>query len=267
MAAKETIKQVIKTKKFAVIVAATVSAVGGAVGGYKYASSKLEKKYADISEKEIHEAKRFYAQKFKDGDYADPVALAEQYSAEEQTKDVLDAIKIIGEQEYVPYNTVPQATEKPDVVIQVTPTTVKSNVFDTHPVADVETFDEAAERAKQDEDEPYIVTRVGYETYQETNGEDEVITLTWYEEDGVLSDDEGRDIRDLNGVVGGERNLRFGYGSNDPNIVFIINPLLDAAYEIKRTPESYSRVVLGLDDRTLSHSDSPPRVLKMRRDN
>jgi len=80
-----------------------------------------------------------------------------------------------------------------------------------------------------------------------------------------LCDSHDKPIYNHSEVVG---ELLFGHGSNDPNVVYIRNPKLEAEYEILRDEGSYEEIVLGeqieheAEEGDLRHS----AVLRMRRE-
>ena len=73
-------------------------------------------------------------------------------------------------------------------------------------------------------------------------GWDSQSMLTWYNKDQVLCDSHDTPIYNHAEVVG---ELRFGHGSNDPNVVYIRNPVLQAEYEVIRDEGSYEEIGLG----------------------
>jgi hypothetical protein len=57
------------------------------------------------------------------------------------------------------------------------------------------------------------------------------------------------------GDLVGDDNLRFGYGSNDSNMVYVRNPRIEMDMEIVRSQGTYTKEVLGFDDEAeLKHS-------------
>ena len=69
------------------------------------------------------------------------------------------------------------------------------------------------------------------------------VSLTYFEPDAVLVDEQDRPFSDPSLV--GTANLRFGCGSKDVNIVYVHNPNIDVLFEIARSEMSYAEV-LGL---------------------
>jgi hypothetical protein len=73
-----------------------------------------------------------------------------------------------------------------------------------------------------------------------------VTTYTYYQVDGVLADEDGSRIMNVQDIVGNALN-RFGHGTADPNVVFVRNDVLQIQIEITRLPnESYEQSVEGL---------------------
>lgn len=71
-------------------------------------------------------------------------------------------------------------------------------------------------------------------------------TLTWYEGDQVLADQDDTVIENVDPIVG-QKNLLFGLNSADENVVYIRNEPLEYDYEVIRSTGSYATVVLGLE--------------------
>lgn len=77
-------------------------------------------------------------------------------------------------------------------------------------------------------------------------------TLTYYRGDDILTDSHDVPIYNHAEVTG---ELKFGYGSNDPNVCYIRNPRLKSEYEILLSHGSYEVEVLGLQfEEELEHS-------------
>lgn len=74
-----------------------------------------------------------------------------------------------------------------------------------------------------------------------------MITLTWYEGDGVLADERDKIIGNIDEMVGEDFASHFGEYEDDT--VYIRNPKFKAYYEILRDYGSYSEVVGGDEDR------------------
>lgn len=276
MAVATRLKSVARNRNAVIFAASTLSGIGGAIAGYKYAERKLAEKYAEISDAEIRAARDHYTKVFKDGEWADPSVLAEKYEeavdelaelAEHEAKaeaEIRLAAAIIEENEYehVPYN---RPDDIPEKVVINNIFTEHASVAEADDDDDDERYDVEAESAKRRAGRPYIVEYDDYEHNEENKTKS---TLTWFEEDGVMVDDNDRALSpsEFQATVGGQENLRFGYASGDPNVVFVHNDKLDAALEITRDLGSYRNLMLGINDH-LEHSDrsgNGPR--KMRRE-
>lgn len=72
-------------------------------------------------------------------------------------------------------------------------------------------------------------------------------TFIYYNEDDVLVDETERPLPHADIIVG-LHNLKWGYGSDDDNIVYIRNEHLELEIEIVKTFSSYEREVLGHDN-------------------
>ena len=73
------------------------------------------------------------------------------------------------------------------------------------------------------------------------------VTLTYYNKDDVLLDEDKEPIDDRTPVVGLSALESFGTMSDDPNLVYVRNERYDIDYEIIREDASYSADVLGWD--------------------
>jgi hypothetical protein len=85
-------------------------------------------------------------------------------------------------------------------------------------------------------------------------------TLTYFEGDDVLTDEEDQPINETDDTVGNANLLKFGHGSKDNNIVYVRNEKLDLDFEITRSKGSYIKEVLGF----IQHDDRK-RVRSFRR--
>jgi len=109
----------------------------------------------------------------------------------------------------------------------------------------VSEWDEETELSGRSPEEPYIIHRDEYFAQESGNTQK---TLTYYAGDEILVDESDTPIYNYTVVVG---ELRFGHGSEDPNIVYIRNEKLNGEYEVIRDSGHYSVEVLGAE---LEHS-------------
>lgn len=68
-------------------------------------------------------------------------------------------------------------------------------------------------------------------------------TLTYYNGDDIMADDQNTPVYGWQSIVG---ELKFGYGSNDRNVVYVRNEDRKCEYEILYDPGSFSTEVLGI---------------------
>lgn len=101
----------------------------------------------------------------------------------------------------------------------------------------------AREQATRSPDRPYIIH---HDEFFDAESVYEKTSYILYEGDTVLVGEDGQPLADANATVG-MGNFRFGYGSEDENIVYIRNDKLSLDIEITRNPGRYEEEVLGLD--------------------
>jgi hypothetical protein len=121
-----------------------------------------------------------------------------------------------------------------------------TNVFNVH--LDGE-WDYEIECSTRTPEKPYVLHR--REFFDDELGYDQ-ITLSYYEEDDILTDDLDTPIYNYSETVG---ELKFGHGSGDPNVVYIRNERLRAEYEVLFSSGSYQLEVLGTEFQKKMESD------------
>ena len=110
------------------------------------------------------------------------------------------------------------------------------------PVTDEIEWDYEEELKSRSSSAPYIL-------HQEEFYADELnysqSTLTYYEGDDIMTDEDEKPVYNYSNVTG---PLRFGHGSGDPNIVYIRNDKNRAVYEVIQLEGAlYSVEILGLE--------------------
>ena len=277
---KEQIAATVKQKSVLVGVASVVSASAGATLGYLVAGKRLSAKYALIAEQEIAEARRFYEEKEatdklkKEGSYSDPVALAgEVINQLEEYSDRVDDLGYSNSEFAAPVVATNPLTsnaeaEAPAVKVEVTETTVEvvaeepvvHNIFKDAKSAN-SYFDYEEEVTNRDPSKPYIISE---EEFLESEKDYNQVTLTYFEGDDVLTDEQDAPIDDVERTVGEDNLIRWGHGSKDNNTVYIRNERIELEFEVIRSRGDYVKEVLGF----IEHSDRPGRtyVRKFRRD-
>jgi hypothetical protein len=117
------------------------------------------------------------------------------------------------------------------------PVTIHDTIFSDN---GDEIWDWEIEKSVRGPELPYIIHHDEFfekeaENYSQT-------TLTYYKGDNILCDEEDVPLYGLEMIVG---ELKFGHGSNDPNVVYIRNERLEAEYEVTLDHGYYMVEVLG----------------------
>jgi len=114
------------------------------------------------------------------------------------------------------------------------------------------------EMERRDSERPYVIEHEEF-----VQSENDVRTLTFFEGDGILADEQDEHIPDTDAIVGDENLIRFGHGSYDPNIVYIRNERIGVDFEVNRVEGKYAEVILGF----IQHEDKrTPRKMRRERD-
>jgi hypothetical protein len=113
-------------------------------------------------------------------------------------------------------------------------------------------WNQAIEMQNRGPIEPYVLHR---DEFMVNDDEHEQVTLTYFAGDDVLSDERDTVIAEPDVIVGLDNLQKFGYGSEDPNTVYICNPRLEVDYEVVRSEGSFAQEVHGFSDGDLQHSE------------
>lgn len=226
-----------------------VAAVGitlGAFGGYHFAKKRMTAHYDHILQQEIDHAKKFYAQLHKADEPTVADAVKNRITPEEREEVVQAALALREYQgeEGVEIEVKGTDVEETEVVVKEENIFLKKDDFD---------YQEALEeRLENGGEHPYVISHV---EFMENDPEHEQESVTYFEGDDIVCDEKDESLEPAYTV--GEDNLtKFGYGSNDNNVVYVRNEKLGIDYEILRSRGKYTREVLGvIDDEELSHSD------------
>lgn len=231
----ETLNQIEQNKSLVIPVAVVVGVAGllvGGTAGWVFAKRHLKTKYEKLAIQEIAEAKLFYQTLYKTDKLATPEGAVEERVSAGMAAAAKALSTYSGEGE-----------DEPDVTV------VRENVFAK---AEVEVeFDLEVEKKNRTETAPYIIS---HDEYMEAEPGYDQQVLTYYEGDETLADERDEPIMTVDEVVGEDHLQRFGYGSGDPNTVFIRNDRLTLDFEVTRSEGKFSHEVLGLQ-----HSDDLAR--------
>lgn len=115
----------------------------------------------------------------------------------------------------------------------------------------------AEEMKTRSSETPYVIHRTEYEQGEAGYSQS---TLTYYAGDDILTDDHDVPIYNKEYLTG---ELKFGHGSEDPNIVYVRNERLDADYEVLLDHGYYQVEILGEEiENALNHEKDPPRKFR-----
>lgn len=227
---------------------ALIAAGVGGVGAYFLARRHMETKYEEILASEIASAKAFYQNLNKD---ASPEETAEKLTGkkEETYRSLEDAAEALRTYQGGETDDPEEPEDEESVVVESSVNVFLQNQADP-------SFDYEAEVAHRSPDKPYVITQEEFFQNEENFSQ---VTITYYQGDAVLADENDEEIPYPDPVVG-EKNLdRFGHGSGDPRVVYVQNDRLSAQYEILLSDGKFVHEVLGLQ-----HSDGGSRGRQQR---
>lgn len=253
---KRVAQTLVESKKVLVVLTAAVASASGAFAGYVLADKRAQAKYAKISEAEIAAARNFYYLE-KKPEFKSPIEAAEALIPEDEryqpmteamaalekygkgipTSEMINIAKSVKRNE----DGAIVEVELTEEAAEVNRARVKKreNVFDTPEEPE---FDYSEEVKLREGQEKYIISKAEYFEGEKDYNQ---CTLTYFEKDDTLADDRN-DVCDVEETIGTE-NIRFGYGSEDRNIVYIRNEKLGLDMEILRSFGSFAQEVYGFD--------------------
>jgi hypothetical protein len=214
----------------------------GASVGYLIAKRRLESKYQQLAEEEIEEIRSIYRAKSQ-GHRVNP------QGAKETLEEVLEKTgyrRPTGEDTRyteAEQEAIDEANRKAAEAEEAEPEIETHNIF--HPGA-IEGWDWVEERNYRealDEGIPYVLHRDEY--FPNEKGYEQM-SLTYFEGDDVLADDNDTPVDDQDAMVGLANLAKFGHGSGDPNIVYVRNDELQLEIEIIHSDGKFSEQVRGL---------------------
>lgn len=221
-----------------------LGAAGGLTAGYFLLSKRLDGKYSKIMDEKLE------AEMVKVRAYWN----AKKVEAEDKP-DLAAKVKELGysneEDRPIAYNRV---TEKPKVEV-VPPEPETKSVFDAPQPTQEEvepSWDYAEEIKGRTDDVPFIIHK---DEFSAGEMEYDTATLTYFEGDDVLINEQERVIEDQDEVLGLGNLTRWGHGSGDPNVLYIRNPVLGMDIEVVRSMGEFAKEVHGVPgDDELRHS-------------
>lgn len=224
----------------------TMAVLTGAVIGYALGVKRTTLKYEKILEEQVREAKEYYAKLYKGDEFSTPESAARSLGVE-----VPDPVPDEVTAAMAEYSGEPPAEVNVNLNV---------NVF-----GGASDWDQQQEESKRNAHplDPYVVSK------DEFNANDpgyNQISVTYFAEDDTLIDDKNEVIPDVENTVGADNLNRFGHGSGDNRVVYIRNDTLEVDFEVVKSEGSYTKEVLGFDDRTLEHADRRARRPSRRTD-
>lgn len=129
------------------------------------------------------------------------------------------------------------------------------NVFDMN----VTVWDLDKEMAQRDPLQPYIISE---DEFMQNDPDHTQVQVTYYQGDDILADAADDPIPDVNGTVGEDNLTRFGHGSDNANMVFVRNEVLNTDFEIERSFGNFAEEVHGI----IKHSQESRKARRYRGD-
>lgn len=267
------------TKGQQLAILAGVAVVSAGASGYLtwlLTKKHLTMKYEIIAAKEIADAKSFYGRLHKTDENDEPLS-PQQVLEDKLGKEAVDALRGYGPGVDGPYASEEELAqvqaarlaaregkdgpvvegEAPITVTDRDGKTTSHNIFsDAEVHGDNWDYERELKIREENPTKPYILSN---EEYLENESGYDQASLTYYEGDNVLSDDQDIPVNDTESLVGDDNLERFGHGSGDPKILYIRNDNTEMEYEIALSTGEYTREVLGLvevdeGDKELKHS-------------
>lgn len=217
--------------------ASIVSATIGATVGFFIAKKRLKKQHSEEMSAEIAKAKEFYFGKSKP--FRTPAEAVDALIPVAEAAEALLAYQ--GQEVKVEYadGTTETIISLPDGGV-IGADLQDHNIFeDDNPEENPDDWEILV--SGRSTATVYILTK---EEFLQAEAGYAQVTLTYYEGDEVLADERDQPIEDLFVTIG-ENNLRFGYRSDDKNIVYLRNERLGLDFEIVKSEGTYREEVLG----------------------
>lgn len=220
-----------------------VSAAAGAAAGYLVAMKRARAEYSEFVIEELERAEKIFMRKYKVGDYDNPVNLLN----ESQRREYDTAQRIIKE---LRYDGTGEPTSVKEFFTGEQPL-VEANeeiIVDNEPMVyqyeadrDYPSYtDWLAENPRSDK-HPYIISTAEFMDPRIISMNVEMwdsATLTYFEEDGTLLDEQDGIIDDIDRMVGLDNLTRFGMFSDSKNTLYVANEYMGTLFEIILTKGS-----------------------------
>lgn len=221
-----------------VIGTAGVSLAVGAAAGFLFAQRRLSAVYDVILAEEIEATKDFYSRLHKT-EFPTPQAAAEHFGLTEinvlEEKDEEELLKVVN-------NYRSGQSLKIDTEVDPEVKATLKNIFEGRETLSDDDWEEM--KSQRVEEEPYILHA---DEFGQNDGNYNQVELTYFEGDGILSDERDEYVAEPEKFIGDGAVLKFGFQSEDPNVVYVRNDLLEMDFCIRRSTGHYKEQVLGFD--------------------
>ena len=229
-----------------ILVTALVSTIAGGVVGGAVTYLTVKKTFAERMQHEIDEVKQAYADKFEGkrvvnvyGSMPGDAELSDVVGGNISPEELADAKKFA---EKLMYSTVSKEDEP------VSDDEHIINIYDRQEVPEGEELESPLligydREALREARKPYLISSTEFYT---TETEWDKLSITYYEDDDVLVDENDKPIDNTEYLIGEKHLDFFGIRSQDPNIVFVRNSNISSDIEITRNLGSYTEIILGV---------------------
>ena len=106
-------------------------------------------------------------------------------------------------------------------------------------------WDYAKELSLRSTDHPYILHQ---DEFRGSETGYEKVVYTWYDRDGVLTDEDEDPLANPDDIVGMENLTKFGHGADDKRALFVRNDKMETEFEICYVDASYEETREGLSN-------------------
>lgn len=210
--------------------------VGVAAGfyfGYRYNREKIKAEAFKESEEEIAKMREFYKQKkIAASEKPDLDILVEGYGGSQIQQQ--EVTKNPPGQPSKRLTRPPVPVQEPSVPVEIPTSELVVDGL----------WDYAEELENRTPEFPYVIHQ---EEFMDSETGYVKVSYTYYAEDDVLTDEDDIPLPHADIIVG-QTNLKFGHGTDDPDVVFVRNEHMELEMEISRSPKSYEKEVLGIND-------------------
>lgn len=243
----------LRSPKTAGVVLLVATAAGTGFITWKLAKRHFTKKYEQQLTEGVEEARKFYSRLQKDESPAQRVAkvTADEARQQAEAEAAADALKEYqGKERRKDGKTSYDKVKASDRVVgEAAAEADRSLLVNGKPYDPDAGWDYDEELRSRNPQLPYVISK---DEYFENAPEHTQVSITYYEGDGVLADEDDP-MDNVETIVGEDNLMRFGHGSDDSNVVYVRYEPNEIDYEISRSTGKFSEEVLNF----LQHSDRP----------